>query len=125
MTPAPAIRHLVPMAFVRSVPASIAFYGLLGFEADNTFTQEGASEPTWANLVSGRAALMLAKASDPVVASQQAVLFYTYCDDVAAMREKIVALGVAAGPIRTPFYAPRGEFRIEDPDGYVIMVTHT
>lgn len=125
MTSAPAIRHLVPMAFVRSVPASIAFYRLLGFEADNTFAQEGASEPTWASLVTGRAALMLAKAAEPVVASDQSVLFYVYCDDVAAMQKFLLARGVAAGPIRTPFYAPRGEFRIEDPDGYVIMVTHT
>jgi len=30
-----------------------------------------------------------------------------------------------AGPIQYPFYSPRGEFRIQDSDGYVIMVTHT
>jgi hypothetical protein len=24
-----------------------------------------------------------------------------------------------------PFYAPRGEFRLTDPDGYTLMITHT
>jgi len=54
-----------------------------------------------------------------------AVLFYIYCDDVEGLRNHLLASGVKAGPIQTPFYAPSGEFRIEDPDGYVIMVTHT
>jgi hypothetical protein len=67
---------------------------------------------------------MLSKADEPVVASQQSVLFYAYCDDVPALRERLAAAGVPAGPIARPFYAPDGEFQIEDPDGYVIMVTH-
>ena len=50
----------------------------------------------------------------PVAPSQQGVLFYVYCDDVAALREELVRAGVDAGPIRTPFYAPRGEFEIRD-----------
>jgi len=58
-------------------------------------------------------------------ASQQAVLFYLYCDDVAATRAELQIAGVAVGEIRYEFYAPRGEFRVEDPDGYVLMITHT
>jgi hypothetical protein len=27
--------------------------------------------------------------------------------------------------LAAPFYAPRGEFRVKDPDGYDIMITHT
>jgi hypothetical protein len=46
-------------------------------------------------------------------------------DDVAAKQAELERAGIAAGPIRFPFYAPRGEFRIEDPDGHVLMVTHT
>ena len=120
-----AVRALVPMAFVRSVPDSAAFYALLGFRAENSFTPRDQAEPTWVYLTSGRAQLMLARASHPVVASEQAVLFYAYCRDVAALRVELLGKGVAAGPIETPFYAPRGEFRIQDPDGYAIMVTHT
>jgi hypothetical protein len=113
------------MAHVRSVPASIEFYRLLGFGVENTFTPDGQEEPSWAYLSSDRAQLMLAKADEPVIPGEQAVLFYSYCDDVPAMREHLMAEGVEAGPIQSPFYAPRGEFRIEDPDGFVIMVTHT
>jgi catechol 2,3-dioxygenase-like lactoylglutathione lyase family enzyme len=119
------VRSLVPMAHVRSVPASIAFYGLLGLVVENTFTPSGQEEPSWAYLLSDRAQLMLARADEPVIPSQQAILFYSYCDDVPALLEHLVAQGIEAGPIQYPFYAPRGEFRIQDPDGYVIMVTHT
>jgi hypothetical protein len=113
------------MAQVKSVPASIAFYRRLGFEVENSFTMQEEKEPSWASLSSDRARLMLARADEPVIASQQAVLFYTYCDDVPALREHLIAEGISAGAIAYPFYAPRGEFRIQDPDGYVLMVTHT
>jgi hypothetical protein len=48
-----------------------------------------------------------------------------YCEDVAAFRDKLLESGLEAGPITRPFYAPRGEFRVTDPDGYALMVTHT
>jgi len=113
------------MAHVESVPASVAFYRRLGFEVQNTFTPSGQLEPTWAYLSSDRAQLMVSRADEPVVPRQQDVLFYVYCDDVPVFREHVIAEGIEAGPIQSPFYAPRGEFRIQDPDGYVIMVTHT
>jgi catechol 2,3-dioxygenase-like lactoylglutathione lyase family enzyme len=119
------VRFVVPMAHVQSVPASIAFYRRLGFEVGNAFTPPELKEPSWANLLSDRAQLMVARAAEPVIPSQQAVLFYMYCDDVAALREYLIAEGIEAGPLQGPFYAPRGEFRIQDPDGYVVMVTHT
>jgi catechol 2,3-dioxygenase-like lactoylglutathione lyase family enzyme len=119
------VTSLVPMAFVASVPASVAFYSHLGFEVRNSFTPDGQTEPSWAYLTSGRAQLMVAKASEPVVPEQQAVLFYVYCEDVAALRDRLLGEGVKAGAIAHPFYAPRGEFRLRDPDGYAVMVTHT
>ena len=36
-----------------------------------------------------------------------------------------LADGLEPGPIASAFYAPRGEFRLTDPDGWVVMVTHT
>jgi hypothetical protein len=68
---------------------------------------------------------MLALESHPVIAEQQAVLFYVYGDDVSATRSTLEEAGVPVGPIAYPFYAPRGEFRVTDPDGYVLMITHT
>ncbi len=118
------IRALVPLSYVRSVSRSIEFYAKLGFQVGNTFTPEGAPEPAWAWLESDRASLMVARASEPVIASQQAVLFYLYCDDVIAMRAELQNAGIVVGEIRYEFYAPRGEFRVEDPDGYVLMITH-
>jgi catechol 2,3-dioxygenase-like lactoylglutathione lyase family enzyme len=119
------LKSLVPMAYVQSVRRSIEFYAKLGFEVGNTHTPEGGGEPVWAWLRSGGAHLMLAQASEPVDPDKQAVLFYVYCPDPAEFRSKLIEAGVEAGPIQHPFYAPRGEFRVTDPDGYVLMVTHT
>ena len=120
------IRALTPLAHVASVPASIEFYTKLGLEVGNTFTPPDASEPSWAWLKSASAeALMIAKASHPIDAGQQAVLFYLYVDDVSAKQAELAASGVRTGDIAYPFYAPRGELRVVDPDGYVLMITHT
>ena len=119
------LRSLVPMAYVRNVGDSIAFYRKLGFEVLNTFVPDGRTDPTWAWLETGEARLMLALASEPVIADQQAVLFYLYVDDVAAARSALEHAGVPVGPIEYPFYARRGEFRVRDPDRYVLMITHT
>ena len=58
-------------------------------------------------------------------ANEQAVLFYVYCDDVPAMRAALERENIDVGIIQHPFYAPRGEFRVTDPDGYGLMITHT
>lgn len=118
-------RQLVPMASVADVERSIAFYSRLGFEVGNTFAPEGGTKPTWAWLQSDGAQLMLAVADKPVVADQQRVLFYLYTDDVPAARTSLLEAGLKPGAMEMPFYAPRGEFRLVDPDGYVLMITHT
>ena len=118
------VRALVPYAHVASVADSIDFYSKLGFEVRNRVG--GANEPLdWAWLQSGDAALMIARASEPIDRERQAIFFYVYCDDTAAMRALLIADGVRCGDIATPFWAPRGEFRVEDPDGYMIMISHT
>jgi hypothetical protein len=118
-------KALVPFAHVHDVATSIAFYQKLGFNVGNTFTPPSEKEPVWAWLASGGAQLMVANADEPVVASQQAVLFYVYVDDVPAKHAELAAAGIAVGAITYAFYAPRGEFRVMDPDGYVLMITHT
>ena len=118
-------RQLVAMLGVADVGRSVEFYGLLGFEVGNTFTQEGATGPAWAWLRCGQAQLMLAAADEPIVAEQQRILFYVYTDDVAAAHASLAEAGLNPGEISKPFYAPRGEFRVVDPDGYTLMITHT
>ena len=118
-------RDLVPMVSVADVERSIEFYRHLGFEAGNTFAPDGATKPSWAWLECGGAQLMLSAAPEPVAADKHTVLFYVYTDDVAAARASLDDAGLNPGAITTPFYAPRGEFELVDPDGYIIMVTHT
>jgi catechol 2,3-dioxygenase-like lactoylglutathione lyase family enzyme len=116
------IRSFIPHAFVRDVAASSAFYERLGFRVSNSFTPDGAEEPGWAWLSSERGDLMLGKATDPVIVDQQRVMFYGYCDDIGQTHRQLSEMGLAPGPITTPFYNPGGEFRLTDPDGYSIWI---
>lgn len=118
------VTSLVPMAHVADIALSTAFYEKLGFEIGGSFTPQGDGQPSWVSLRSGAAELMLARASAPVVAGEQAVLFYVYCGDVGVMHGQLADAGLEPGPIAKPFYNPQGEFRLVDPDGYVVMVTH-
>lgn len=124
MTPPPSsvrTQRLVAYAHVADVDASIRFYADLGFEVANRVGEQGC--PTnWAWLASGEANLMLARASGPVDAQQQAVLFYLYVDDIQDTRAALIARGHQPGAIPHPFYLPNGEFRFYDLDGYVLMI---
>jgi hypothetical protein len=74
---------------------------------------------------SGGAGLMIALATAPIIAQEQAIFFYLYVEDVQAKHAELAAAGIAVGEIAYPFYCPRGEFRVTDPDGYALMITHT
>jgi hypothetical protein len=115
---------LVPLVFVESVLRSIEFYGKLGFTVGNTFTPPGQIEPTWAWLESGGSHLMVTLASEPMDASQQAVIFCLYSEDVPSFHAALQKEGLELGEIEHPFYQPSGRFRIVDPDGFALMVTH-
>jgi len=114
---------LVPMAHVVDVGRSIDFYGQLGFETRNKLEQD--RQIFWAWLTNGKAHLMLSRADGAVNAGEQAVLFYLYAPDVASYRAELAARGIKVGPIIYPFYMPEGEFRIDDPDGYCLLVGQT
>ena len=81
------ITALVPMAHVADVSAATLFYAKLGFDVANSVTPSGSGAPNWVLLRSNRAELMWALASEPVVAEQQAVLFYIYSPDIAATQQ--------------------------------------
>jgi len=117
-----AVTALIPLAHVQSMTSAVSFYEKLGLEVINSVTPEGEEEPTWALMRSGRAEIMLAQASNPVVAAQQAVLFYTYTPDISVTHAALRTAGLSPGQIGRPFYNPGGEFRLTDPDGYVVYV---
>jgi hypothetical protein len=116
------LRSLVPLAHVADVSKSAQFYELLGFEIKRTVQNEG--QVQWAWLQNGGADLMLARSARPMNPGAQDILFYVYTPDVSAYHEQLESKGVKVGPIKYPFYSPRGEFRIDDPDGYTLFVSH-
>ena len=118
---------LTAYAHVADVQHSIGFYERLGLDVRNTHEVHG--RLVWAFLANpaddattAGARLMLALADGPVVASNQAVLFYCWTPDVRALHHELAAAGVEVGEIEHPFYMPAGEFRTYDPDGYVLLV---
>ena len=133
-----AVTRLVPFVHVADVEASLAFYALLGFVPQNVL-KDCDGRAFWALAQSSAAEIMLARANGPVEASQQAVLFYMYSEDVASLRRHLIANGLpdggvycgAATPgdchpmvfeVAHPDYMAAGEVRIADPDGYCILV---
>lgn len=116
------LASLVPIAHVEDVRRSVEFYQILGFVVNKTFEQEGRLQ--WAWLQNGGAHLMLAHSDRPMNPGAQDILFYMYAPDVAGYRTELVEKGVRVGTIKYPFYSPRGEFRVDDPDGYCLMIAH-
>jgi catechol 2,3-dioxygenase-like lactoylglutathione lyase family enzyme len=123
------INALTAYAHVADVERSVAFYRHLGLEVQSRY--ESAGTLVWA-LVTGPgpgdargeagARLMLALASGPIDAGSQAVLFYCWTSDVVGLHAELVAAGVAVDAITHPPHMRAGEFRMEDPDGYVVLV---
>lgn len=129
------IYELVPMAHVVDVDESIRFYALLGFRVYNRVAP--VSKTQWAWITSDRGHLMLAAASGPVAADQQAVLFYLYTRDLPALRKHLLSQGLSDGgtfrgtpseqrrvvfEIAHPIHMPEGEMRVVDPDGYTLLI---
>jgi catechol 2,3-dioxygenase-like lactoylglutathione lyase family enzyme len=120
------IEALTAYAHVADVQRSVDFYRLLGLEVQSRHESEG--QLVWALVAragtpgDGDAKLMLARASGPVDAGSQAVLFYCWTADVVALHLELAAASVEVGELTHPFYMPAGEFRVEDPDGYVLLV---
>jgi catechol 2,3-dioxygenase-like lactoylglutathione lyase family enzyme len=117
----PCVSGLVPMAHVADVQRAADFYKLLGMEMRHNL-KNPAGLLQWAWLENKGAQLMVARASEPVVPGQQAVLFYLYSPDLVGLREHLRANSVKVSEITYPDYMPKGEIRLEDPDGYVLLI---
>jgi len=115
------VTGLVPMAHVADVQRSVDFYKLLGMEVRGSL-RNSSGNLQWVHLASEQADLMFTRASDPVIASQQAVLFYLYSPNLIALRDHLLASGVTVSAITYPEYMPKGEICVEDPDGYALLI---
>lgn len=120
-TAKPCTTGLIAMAHVADVQRSIDFYKLLGMEVRSSLRAHS-DALRWAHVACEQAHLMFARASEPIVAGDQAVLFYLYSPDLIALREHLLASGVSVSAISYPEYMPKGEIRLEDPDGYVLLI---
>jgi len=109
------------MAHVADVQRSVDFYKLLGLEVRGTL-RNPSGQLQWVHMACGQAELMLTRASEPVIASQQAVLFYLYSPDLIVLRGHLLDKNVKVSPITYPPYMPKGEIRIDDPDGYCLLI---
>ena len=122
------IDALTAYAHVADVGRSVEFYRHLGLEVQSSYESEGklvwalVARPGKADDDEARARLMLALASGPVDAGNQAVLFYCWTTDVEGLHDRLVAAGIEVGEVTYPLHMPAGEFRAEDPDGYVLLV---
>jgi uncharacterized glyoxalase superfamily protein PhnB len=118
--PEQRIRGLIPFVHVEDVARSIAFYYHLGFIVASVYKYRGT--PVWAELRSEGAELMVSTDGDSIDPAGQGVLFYLYSDDLAALREQLLANGVHVGEIFDGTPGPREQLQLTDPDGYVLMV---
>ena len=115
------VTGLIPMAHAADVQRSIDFYKQLGMEVRGSL-RASSGELQWVHLACDQAEIMFARASEPVISSHQAVLFYLYSPDLIALREHLLSKGVKVSPITYPNYMPKGEIRVDDPDGYCLLI---
>jgi catechol 2,3-dioxygenase-like lactoylglutathione lyase family enzyme len=116
------VSDLIPFVPVADVEDSIAFYEHLGFRVTGTHPPGGATPLGWAWLESDDAGLMLQRTGAPIDRRTQAVVFYLYSRDLWALRQRLLAADVAVVEIVDGSPGPRAEMRVEDPDGYVLMI---
>ena len=121
------IDALTAYAHVADVERSAAFYHHLGLEVQSRYESGGTL--VWALLAGpsdapgeGGARLMLAPASGPIDAGSQAVLFDCRAPEVRGLHAELAAARLEVSAIRHPPHMRAGEFRLEDADGYVVLV---
>ncbi len=121
-TPQPNIRFLIPMAHVSDVKRSLDFYAKLGFEPVSIGKHDDGHH-YWAHAKSGKAHMMFASDPESVKVEKEAtIVLYMYAEDIVKLRGDLLAKGLPISEISKPFYMPKGEVCLTDPDGYIILI---
>lgn len=127
------VSSIVAMIRVSDVMTSAQFYRHLGFEIGNAVPRERPPfnwawlyQPNSPNWKTG-ANLMLVSGEVPGTTEGRAktVLFYLYARNMKLLRQELLEKGFNASEISYPGYLPEGEFRLEDPDGYTLMIAQS
>jgi len=126
------VNSIVAMIRVADVMKSAAFYQHLGFAIGNAVPRE--QPHGWAWLYQPKAQdwktganLMLVSGDVPGLSASavKTVLFYLYAKDLKGMRMQLLEKGFAPSEITHPEHLPEGEFRLQDPDGYTLIVAQS
>jgi uncharacterized glyoxalase superfamily protein PhnB len=116
--------ELIPLLNVEDVSRSLAFYQTaLGARVENRWDLEGTVR--WARIGFEGGQLML-NTPDGASSTERRgrpefadAVLYVMCEDAPQRREKLLAAGLEAGPLREEDYG-NAEFAVRDPDGYTI-----
>lgn len=120
----PCTTSMIPMAEVADVQRSIQFYKLLGLEVRGSVRNpDGTTQ--WATVFCDRAWLMLTRREHAGEAAHHGVSFYFYSPDLVALRQHLLARGVAVSEITRPSFMEKGEMQVTDPDGYTVFVAQS
>ncbi len=118
------LNDLIPILICEDVQKSIDFYcRILDFEVADRMDDVG--KTGWACLRNGRVQLMLGSPTylpEPKKTDgkyPQAV-YYFYPEDVAALRDSIIAKNEEVSELQVRFYGMK-EFEMLDPDGHMLL----
>ena len=103
--------RLIPMLPVRSMAASVEFYGKLGFTVENRNDGWG-----WAMLRFDECRLMVDQSINKHPGTARDSVVYLYPDDVPTYHAMIRRNGIDIPELDLTFYGHQ-EFRLDDPDG--------
>jgi uncharacterized glyoxalase superfamily protein PhnB len=98
------------------MPASIEFYGKLGFSVERRHDDWG-----WAMLVFGECRLMLDESINLHQDAPRQSVIYLYPEDVVAYHRQMRENGLKVPHLGHTFYGMT-EFRIDDPDGNHVWI---
>lgn len=105
------MNRLVPMLPVRSMPASVEFYGKLGFSVE-----QRNDDWRWARLLNGECRVMVDESINVHPGAPRFAVLYLYPDDIVEYHSQVRANGLVIPDLEPTFYGMT-EFRIDDPDG--------
>lgn len=105
------MNRLIPMLPVKSMPASVEFYGKLGFSVEQRNDGWG-----WAMLCCGECRLMVDQSINVQRGAQRQGVLYLYPEDVVEYHRQVRERGLTVPDLDVTFYGMT-EFRLDDPDG--------
>jgi catechol 2,3-dioxygenase-like lactoylglutathione lyase family enzyme len=105
------MNRLIPMLPVKNMPASVEFYGKLGFSVERRVDDWG-----WAMLRFDDCRLMLDQSINPHPDKPRSAVVYLYPDNIVEFHHLVRSKGIVIPDLAVTFYGLT-EFRIEDPDG--------